>query len=202
MAATCGLRSPRPRPALTCAAARQPAAPKARSRDAAQHGGPDFSICAGWPETPPRRSDVTSSATSAPLPTAPRFLPESPGPGHLDTCIHHRSQPLDSEASLWRMSGAGSAALQGMAPGTRVELLSQADGVVDLSQLRPQVQALKLGERRPVFMLRFLNLKRVLAGTVPSACVVLLTLALNRRCTWFQGHSKCNLRYIFFGPFL
>lgn len=89
-----------------------------------------------------------------------------------------------------------------MAPGTLVELLSQADGVVDLSQLRPQVQALKLGERRPVFMLRFPNLKRVLAGIVPSACVVLLTLALNRRCTWFQEHRKCNLKYTFFGPFL
>ena len=109
----------------------------------------------------------------------------------------------DSEASMNRRAWTPcDQFVQGMAPGTRVELLSQADGVVDLSQLRPQVQALKLGERRPVFMLRFLNLKRVLAGTVPSACVVLLTLALNRRCTWFQGHSKCNLRYIFFGPFL
>lgn len=102
MAAGCGLRSPRPRPLLTWAAARQPAAPKARRREAAQHGGPDFSICAGWPETPPRRSDVSSSATSAPLPSASRFRPESPGPGHLDACCRHRSQPLDSEASLWR----------------------------------------------------------------------------------------------------
>ena len=55
-----------------------------------------------------------------------------------------------------------------MAPGTRIEFLSQADGVVDLCQMLPQAQALELGERHPVFMLRFLNLKWVLAGIVPS----------------------------------
>lgn len=196
MAAGCGLRSPRPRPSLTWAAARQPAAPKARRRDAAQHRGPDFSICAGWPETPPRRSDVSSSATSARL---LRFL-QLPASGLSHqvqaTCVPAAAtavSPRTPKRPYGGVSGAGSTALQGMAPGTRIEFLSQADGVVDLSQMRPQVQALKLGERRPVFMLRFLNLKWVLAGIVPSACVVLLTLALDRRRTWVPGTQKVQL---------
>ena len=105
MAAGCGLRSTRPRPSLTWAAARQPAESKTRSRDTAQHRGLDFSICAGWPETPPRRSDVSSSATSARL---LRFLqlPAS-GLSHqvLATWVLAAAtavSPLDSVASFWR----------------------------------------------------------------------------------------------------
>lgn len=134
--------------------------------------------------------------TSAPLRRLLRF-PRLPASGLSHQVLATWIPAAATAVSPWTpkrpyggVSGAGSAALQGMAPGRCVEFLFLMESWISPSC---GLRSLKLGERRPVFMLRFLNLKRVLAGIVPRACVVGLTLALNRRCTSVPGTQKMQL---------